>query len=188
MAIDFRRTLSLGQALLRQGAAPSTPAAGLTALYAKSDGRIYQKTPDGVELEVVAGRVVFHLTRGSQGITTGGGGSTAITWGTVIEDPYSFASANPVLTIPTGYAGTYVITARAAAPVAGRSFIEITPTSTVTGAPAQWRVPMDPAEDQAIITIVTRFADGDTFSFGAFHSTGSTQNFAAWIYGARLGP
>jgi len=42
-------------ALLTESAAPSTPASGKVAIYAKTDKKIYKKNSDGVEAEVGAG-------------------------------------------------------------------------------------------------------------------------------------
>jgi hypothetical protein len=72
MALDFRRALSLGQLLLRQAAAPSAPAAGLVALYAKTDGRLYTQTPAGAESPVGAGTELAYdeITTGTSEITT----------------------------------------------------------------------------------------------------------------------
>lgn len=124
----------------------------------------------------------------NQSIASGGAGSTAISWDTEDEDTDGFWSSGTTVTIPAGFDQLWVVTARVAGAVTGRSFWEIIPVSTVTGIPTQWRIPMDPVEDQATITVGTRLIAGDTFTCGVFHSTGSNVNFTAALFLYAMSP
>lgn len=55
----------MGQYLLPEGAAPSTPAAGYVSVYAKTDGKIYSKDDAGVETVITHDATLYALLAGS---------------------------------------------------------------------------------------------------------------------------
>lgn len=64
-----------GPLLLTEGNAPSTPASGLVALYAKTDGKLYRKDDTGTEVELGGGgSIEFGVTPEEYGAV--GNGST----------------------------------------------------------------------------------------------------------------
>lgn len=122
----------------------------------------------------------------AQSVATGGS-TTAITWDTEDEDTDGMWSSGTTITIPSGLGGLWLITFQCVAGVTGRSYMQITPTSAVTGVPAEFRAPIDPAEDRGFVTALVPLNAGDSFTCGVFHSTGAGVNFTAWVSAFRYG-
>lgn len=113
--------------------------------------------------------------------SVGSGSVTAITWGDENQDTDGYWSAGTTVTIPAGMAGIYVITFVATAPVTGRCFLEIVPTSSLTDIPPRWRSYLEAAEDIDTATAVTPLAVGDSFVCNVFHSTGASATFESFL-------
>lgn len=110
------------------------------------------------------------------------GSSTPIGWSDEREDTDGFWSAGTTVTIPAGMAGVYVITFVTQGPItAGRAFLEIALTSTLTDIPPRFRSYMEAAEDIDTATGVVPLAVGDSFVTNVFHSTGSSVTFESWL-------
>lgn len=126
-------------------------------------------------------RTGCRLRRPSQTIASNN--LSAISWNTEDEDTDGFfpAGLGPTVTIPAGLDGIYAVTLRAAAPISGRAFIEIVPTSVITGMPQSFRSVMDPAEDRTAVSAVLPLEAGDSLACQIFHLTGSNQDVDAWL-------
>jgi hypothetical protein len=148
-----------------------------------SDGSAWQR----VGHYSASGRTGCRVRRVAvQGI--GSGSATAIIWDTEDHDSDGFISvASPHVTIPAGLGGLYAITAWASgAFTAGRAFIDIAMTSTLTGLPAEFRMPMDANEDRGLLSVTIPLLAGDVFQTRLFHSTGSGVDFTAWLSCVRV--
>lgn len=115
---------------------------------------------------------------------------TAISWDTELEDSDGFiAVTGTTVTIPAGLGGMYAVTVNVIAAFAGRTFLDLVPTSGVAGMPAQFRVPLPVAtEARGHLTVSLPLLAGDSFVVQFFHSTGSAINAAAWLSCVRTGP
>lgn len=114
---------------------------------------------------------------------------TSISWDTEDEDTDGYWSSGTTVTIPTGLGGIYAIAFRTAytASMTGRCFIEIGPTTTVTGHPAQWRNPSRDTEDEYAIGLTVPLLAGDTFLCRVFHSSGANRSANANLSCYRIG-
>jgi hypothetical protein len=130
-------------------------------------------------------RVEARLARSAQAVGSGGGG-TIVSWGSVLADPYGLAATNPTITIPDGYGGEWLICFQTVGIFGGRSFVQLTVTSAVTGTPTLFRVPADAANSNAVITVPLLLVAGDTFSALIFQTSGVSQNFTSWLNAVRL--
>lgn len=119
--------------------------------------------------------------------------ATAISWDTEDVDLGGYITApSTTITIPTGLDGTYAITFRAAGATGtnARNFAEINITSTsLTGVPADFRITSSPgAENRLVAYYFGPLAAADTLVCNALQTTGSSQNFTAWVSLARVAP
>lgn len=97
-----------------EAAAPSTPAAGVVRIYAKTDGKLYQKDDAGTESDLASGAATFVGVRAYAGATTSCNDST---WTSIALNSERFdtntfhdtSTNNSRLTVPSGQGGTYLI-------------------------------------------------------------------------------
>jgi hypothetical protein len=111
---------------------------------------------------------------------------TAISWDTEDQDTDGFiAVTSATITIPTGLGGLYAITAfaAAAANLAGRCYIDIVPTTTITGTPANLRVtiPTVASDSRYLNALTIPLNAADTFQVHVFHTIGAATNHTAWL-------
>jgi hypothetical protein len=128
----------------------------------------------------------------SQSVPTGT--LTTIAWDTVDEDTDGYYDPTGTsITVPgadgqgPSYSGVYAVTVQVAGAVTTRGFVDVIPVAAVTTNVAQFRRPIDPAEDRAALPLSVLLFGGDSFSVAVFHSTGSNVNFTAWLSAYRLG-
>lgn len=104
----------INQILFTEAAAPSTPAAGKLAVYAKTDKKLYRKTSDGNEFEIGSGggggsgELVPNGTGASPVTITAAGGITATTDQRQLWYVVSAGGAVPITANPSISAGTTV--------------------------------------------------------------------------------
>jgi hypothetical protein len=118
------------------------------------------------------------------------GSPTAISWDTEDEDLGGFITVtSTTVTIPTGLGGIYAITFRAVGTtLTGRGFVEIQPTSAITGMPTEFRNFMDTSnEDRAEVAISIPLLAGDSFVCNVIHGSGANRDFTAWLACYRTG-
>ncbi len=119
--------------------------------------------------------------------------TTSVSWDTEDLDTDGFIVAtSPTVTIPSGLGGRFAITARAqsaSALGAGRAFIQVVPTSGITGLPAEFRVPVNnnSADSRYVVSVTIPLLAGDTFVVQVFHSIGAADNHTAWMACSRVG-
>jgi hypothetical protein len=116
--------------------------------------------------------------------------ATAISWDTEDEDTHGFAAVTTsTVTIPAGLGGIYVVTAHVICPgiatTSGPAVI-IDPTTSLTGVPADYLMPLDGTRDRGTITAVIPLEAGDTFNVQVFHATGAAVNFTASLHCYRM--
>jgi hypothetical protein len=141
--------------------------------------------------ETVARRVACRLRRtANQSIPAGGAGPTLISWDTEDEDPYGFITvASDTITVPAGLPGTYAITVRDTGNFGGRSFGNLTVTSSITGNSGTFRaLPDDVTGGFVVVAATIPLAAADTLTFGLFQNSAGSANHTAWINVVRVGP
>src|SRR6266540_549169 len=112
--------------------------------------------------------------------------STSISWDTEDQDTDGFiAVTSATITIPTGLGGLYAIQfqAAAAANLQARCYVDIIPTPTIAGMPAQFRqVIMTNNNDTRYLAGVTiPLNAADSFVVQVFHTIGAASNHTAWL-------
>ncbi len=110
-----------------------------------------------------------------------GGSPSSISWDTQDEDTDGFWSAGATVTIPAGGGGIYAVTFRAVALVANRAFMQVVPTSGITGTPAEFRTALDVQEDRGFCSLLVPLEAADTFVCQVFHTTGANVDFTCWL-------
>lgn len=138
-------------------------------------------------LEAITTRRGCRLRRASQSIANAT--TVAINWDTEDQDTNGYITAtSTTITIPTGLGGLYAITFNSViAAVAGRCFVEIVPTSTITGMPTEFRNYMDVDERRAEVAVTIPLNAADTFVCNVFHTNGSAQTATSWLSCYRVG-
>jgi len=116
---------------------------------------------------------------------------TAISWDTEDLDTDGFiVSPSTTVTIPAGLDGRYAITvfAAAAANLLNRCYVDIVPTSTITGLPTILRtvITTGNTDSRYLATVVIPLLAGDTFTVHLFHSIGAATNHTAWMTVSRV--
>jgi hypothetical protein len=112
--------------------------------------------------------------------------STSISWDTEDQDTDLFiAVTSATITIPTGLGGLYAITAQAAASanLNGRSFIDLIPTSAITGMPAQFRQVIfhENNDSRYFMSATIPLNAADSFVIQVFQTNGVALNFTGWL-------
>jgi len=116
---------------------------------------------------------------------------TAISWDTEDLDTDGFITTpSTTITIPAGLDGRYAITvyAQSATALAGRCYIDINPTTVITGVPANLRTPIvsGTADLRYLATVVIPLLAGDSFIVQLFHTIGAATNHTAWMTCSRV--
>jgi len=111
---------------------------------------------------------------------------TAISWDTEDQDTDGFiAVTSATITIPTGLGGLYAITFQAAASanLNGRSFVDLTPTSTITGMPTEFRQVIfhENNDSRYFMSATIPLNAADSFVMRVFQTNGVALNFTAWL-------
>lgn len=116
--------------------------------------------------------------------------NTPVSWDTEDEDTHGFITVTgTTVTIPTGYDGVYAIAARVVVTLTAstRSFVEITPTTSIAGTPSSFRQTQANSEAAMMVAVTIPLLAGDTFLISALQTTGSSQNLTAWLSCYRIG-
>lgn len=144
----------------------------------------------------VLGRATALSTRRSMRVSraaqlVGSGTVTILGYDTLLEDTHDFIAPLPTNTfvVPAGQGGVYAVTVNVIAAFTGRTFLEVVPTSTLPGTPAQLRQALTPAEGRGVCAVPSLpLDDGDSFVCQFFHSTGAALNVASWLSVVRVSP
>jgi hypothetical protein len=115
------------------------------------------------------------------------GVQTAISWDTEDQDTSGFiTTTDTTVTVPAGLGGLYAVTAFASSSptaLAGRCFIEVAPTTTITGTPNPLRlaVATNGTDARYLLGIVLPLNAADSFVVNVFHTIGAATNHTAWL-------
>ena len=116
---------------------------------------------------------------------------TSISWDQEDLDTDGFiTSPSTTITIPAGLDGRFAITvyAQAAANLQNRCYIDIIPTTVITGVPTNLRTVITAGNSDAryLATVVIPLLAGDSFVVQLFHTIGAATNHTAWMTCSRV--
>jgi hypothetical protein len=116
--------------------------------------------------------------------------TTALSWDTEDQDTDGFiAVTSTTVTIPTGLGGEYGVSVFVVGATTGaRNFIELVPTSTITGMPTSFRQSFTNNEARGAATFVLPLLAGDTFLWNIFQGSAGAINFTGWMNCVLLSP
>src|SRR6266511_335861 len=103
------------------------------------------------------------------------------------RDNLNFLNSTPstTITIPAGLDGRFAITvfAQAAANLNNRCYIDIIPTSAITGMPSNLRTVMATgnSDPRYLAAVTIPLLAGDSFIVQLFHTIGAATNHTAWM-------
>lgn len=112
--------------------------------------------------------------------------STPISWDTEDQDTDGFITVTgTTITVPTGLDGIYAISCRVSGLFTNaRNFVEVGVTTSITGVPADFRVPWnEPSDENRLGAFISALplAAGDSFVCNLFQSSGGALNITAWM-------
>lgn len=156
---------TVAQILMTEAAAPATPSAGKTAVYVKTDGKVYKKNSAGTETEIGAG--------GAGGINyvQQGGGNPDAESGVTGWTTYADGSATPVDL--TGGSPTNGFARQTSNPLRGTGSFALSPGGLGNG--VAYTITPDRADIKKGAVMFGSF----DYEFSATVATGS---YAIWIY------
>ncbi len=147
-------------------------AAQLNASY--RDNLNFLNSTPGCRLRRVANQSINNIT------------PTSITWDQEDLDTDGFiTSPSTTVTIPAGLDGRFAITvfAQAAANLQNRCYIDIIPTSVITGMPSNLRtvIATGNSDPRYLAAVTIPLLAGDSFIVQLFHTIGAATNHTAWM-------